>query len=60
MLICVHCTQQRLQMTVGARAVDKPMRHQQDRNVRRLASNIRRMSTSLSHPSNGKSSRLGT
>lgn len=60
MLICVHRTQQRVEMTVGARAVDEPMRHQQDRNMQRLASNVRRMSTLLSHPSNGKSSCLGT
>ncbi len=60
MLISIHRTKQHTEMTMGAHTVDKPMRHQQDRNVRRLVSNIRRMSTSLSHPSNGKSSRLGT
>jgi len=27
MLICVHRTKQRTEMTMGAHAVDKPMRH---------------------------------
>lgn len=60
MLICVHPNEQRSKMTVGAHAVNKPMRTNRTESSSRASCTNRHMSTSPSHPSNGKSSWLGT